>query len=88
MSAAQNNLGLARAQDGDMPGANQAFQLAGQPARADFNLGMAQAATGRYALAAESFERARVAKPEWRDAALREGQARAAHDAQIDGGRP
>lgn len=83
-SAAQNNLGLARAQAGDMPGANHAFQLAGQPARADFNLGVAQAATGQYALAAESFERARAAKPEWQDAVLREGQARSAYDAQIN----
>ena len=82
-SAAQNNLGLARAQAGDMAGAHQAFQLAGRPARADFNLGVAQAATGQYALAAVSFERARAAEPSWRDAWVRVGQAsRAAHEAE------
>ncbi len=88
-SAAQNNLGLARAQAGDMPGAQRAFQLAGQSDRADFNLGIAQAATGQFALAAQSFERARTARPEWRDAVLREGQAkRAAYQAQRGGRRP
>jgi tetratricopeptide (TPR) repeat protein len=76
--AAQNNLGLARAQAGDMAGAQRAFQLAGQVAQADFNLGMAQAATGQYEQAARSFERARIAQPEWRDAVLLEGQARVA----------
>jgi len=85
-AAAQNNLGLARAQAGDMAGAQQAFQLAGQAARADFNLGVAQAATGQYAQAAQSFERARAAQPEWRDAIVLEGQAkRAAYQAQRRG---
>ena len=84
--AAQNNMGLARAQAGDMTGAGQAFQLAGQPAQADFNLGIAQAATGQYAQAAQSFERARTARPTWRDAVLREGQAkRAAYQSERGG---
>ena len=88
MAAAQNNLGLARAQAGDMTGAERAFQLAGQTAQADFNLGVAQAATGQFAQAAQSFERARSARPEWRDAVLLEGQAkRAAYQAQPGGGR-
>jgi tetratricopeptide (TPR) repeat protein len=87
--AAQNNLGLARAQAGDMTGAERAFQLAGQAAQADFNLGVAQAAIGQFAAAAQSFERARTARPEWRDAVLLEGRAkRAAYQAQRGGGRP
>ncbi len=85
-AAAQNNLGLARAQAGDMAGAQRAFELAGHAARADFNLGMAQAATGQYSQAAQSFERARAAQPEWRDAVLLESQAkRAAYQAQRGG---
>jgi tetratricopeptide (TPR) repeat protein len=85
-AAAQNNLGLARAQAGDMAGARRAFELAGHAARADFNLGMAQAATGRYSQAAQSFERAHAAQPGWRDAVLLESQAkRAAYQVQHGG---
>jgi len=85
-AAAQNNLGLARAQAGDMAGAQRAFELAGHAAQADFNLGMAQAATGLYSQAAQSFERARAAQPDWRDAVLFENQAkRAAYQAQRGG---
>ena len=85
-AAAQNNLGLARAQAGDMAGAQRAFELAGHAAQADFNLGMAQAATGLYSQAAQSFERARAAQPEWRDAVLLTSQAkRAAYQAQHGG---
>jgi tetratricopeptide (TPR) repeat protein len=87
MVAAQNNLGLARAQAGDMTGAERAFQLAGQTAQADFNLGVAQAATGQFAQAARSFERASAGRPGWRDAVILEGQARrAAYLAQSGGG--
>jgi tetratricopeptide (TPR) repeat protein len=84
-AAAQNNLGLARAQAGDYSGAAAAFRLAGNSPRADFNLGMAQAATGQFAQAASAFERAHRAAPQWQDAALLAWQATRASRAAAEG---
>ena len=76
LAAAQNNLGLARAQAGDLPGAERAFALAGVKPRALFNVGIVQLAEGRYAEAAESFQRAYEEQPSWTHAARRARQAR------------
>jgi tetratricopeptide (TPR) repeat protein len=76
LSAAQNNLGLARAQAGDLAGAERAFALAGVRPRALFNVGIVQLADGQYAEAAKSFQRAYEEQPSWADAALRARQAR------------
>jgi tetratricopeptide (TPR) repeat protein len=84
-TAAQNNLGLARAQAGDFAGAAAAFRLAGNPPRADFNMGMARAATGQYSQAASAFERAHRAVPQWQDAALLAWQAGRASRAVAEG---
>jgi len=84
-AAAQNNLGLARAQAGDYTGAAAAFRLAGSSPRADFNMGLAQAATGQYAEAASAFERAHRAVPQWQDAALLAWQAGRASRAVAEG---
>ena len=84
-AAAQNNLGLARAQAGDYAGAAEAFRMAGSSPRADFNIGLAQAATGQYAEAASAFERAHRAVPQWHDAALRAWQAERASRAATEG---
>jgi tetratricopeptide (TPR) repeat protein len=84
-AAAQNNLGLARAQAGDFTGAAAAFNMAGNSPRADFNMGMARAATGQYGQAASAFERAHRAVPQWRDAALLAWQAGRASRAVAEG---
>jgi Tfp pilus assembly protein PilF len=84
-AAAQNNLGLARAQAGDFGGAAAAFRLAGNSPRADFNMGLARAATGQYAQAASAFERAHRAVPQWDDAALLAWQANRASRAVAEG---
>ena len=84
-AAAQNNLGLARAQAGDFTGAAAAFRLAGSSPRADFNMGMARAATGQYSQAASAFERAHRAVPQWQDAALLAWQAGRASRAVAEG---
>jgi tetratricopeptide (TPR) repeat protein len=84
-SAAQNNLGLARAQAGDYKGAAEAFALAGNSPRADFNMGMARAATGQYSEAASAFERAHRAAPRWQDAALLAWQANRASRTAAEG---
>ena len=84
-AAAQNNLGLARAQAGDYQGAAAAFGLAGNSPRADFNMGMARAATGQYSQAASAFERAHRAAPQWQDAALLAWQANRASRAVAEG---
>jgi tetratricopeptide (TPR) repeat protein len=84
-AAAQNNLGLARAQAGDFTGAAAAFRLAGSSPRADFNMGMARAATGQYSEAASAFERAHRAVPQWQDAALLAWQAGRASRAVAEG---
>ena len=76
LAAAQNNLGLARAQAGDLPGAERAFALAGVGPRALFNVGIVQLADGRYDEAAKSFQRAYQEEPSWTDAARRARQAR------------
>lgn len=84
-AAAQNNLGLARAQAGDFTGAAAAFRLAGNSPRADFNMGMARAANGQYAQAASAFGRAHRAVPQWQDAALLAWQAGRASRAVAEG---
>jgi tetratricopeptide (TPR) repeat protein len=84
-AAAQNNLGLARAQAGDYSGAAAAFSLAGNSPRADFNMGMARAAAGQYEQAASAFERAHRAAPQWQDAALLAWQATRASRAAAEG---
>lgn len=83
--AAQNNLGLARAQAGDFTGAAAAFRLSGNSPRADFNMGMARAAVGQYSHAASAFERAHRAVPQWQDAALLARRAGRASRAVAEG---
>ena len=85
-AAAQNNLGLARAQAGDMAGAQRAFELAGHAAQSRFQSGDG-AGRHRPVFAGGPIVRTRpAAQPEWRDAVLLEGQAkRAAYQAQRGG---
>jgi len=73
--AAQNNLGLARAQAGDLAGAERAFALGGVHPQALFNVGIVQLADGRFDEAAKSFQDAYEEQPSWADAALRARQA-------------
>jgi Flp pilus assembly protein TadD len=75
LAPAQNNLGLARAQAGDLAGAERAFALAGVRPRALFNVGIVQLADGRFAEAAKSFQLAYEEQPSWTDAGVRARQA-------------
>jgi hypothetical protein len=84
LTAAQvaNNYNFEKA---DFTGAAAAFNMAGNSPRADFNMGMARAATGQYGQAASAFERAHRAVPQWRDAALLAWQAGRASRAVAEG---
>jgi tetratricopeptide (TPR) repeat protein len=82
VATAQNNLALAHAAGGDMPGARQWFRRAGDPATAHYNYGIALMATGEYSGAAVAFADSLNADPTSTLAASRARQARAAADAQ------
>ena len=65
LSEAQNNLGLAFAGSGDMPGAQAAFLLGGDLASAHYNIGMVHLAAGRFHAAAAAFEAAIKERPDF-----------------------
>jgi Tfp pilus assembly protein PilF len=74
--AAHNNLGLVLAADGDMDGARAQFLAAGDTATAEYNTGIVNAAVSDYQSAAEAFERAIGADPDFTAAKARAHQAR------------
>jgi tetratricopeptide (TPR) repeat protein len=78
VSTPTNNLALAHAAAGDMPGARQWFKRAGDPATAHYNYGIALMATREYASAAVAFADALNANPTSTLAAARAHQARLA----------
>jgi Flp pilus assembly protein TadD len=73
--AARNNLGLAYAASGDIDAARRAFNAGGDPAAAEYNLGIVQLARHRYADAVTAFIAAQQMRPNWRIAAMRAKQA-------------
>jgi tetratricopeptide (TPR) repeat protein len=78
VSTPTNNLALAHAAAGDMPGARQWFKRAGDPATAHYNYGIALMATREYAGAAAAFADSLSANPTSTLAAARAHQARLA----------
>jgi tetratricopeptide (TPR) repeat protein len=79
---AKNNLALAHAAGGDLPGARQWFRRANDPATAHYNYGITLMATRDYAQAAVAFADALDADPTSSLAAARAHQARAAAHTQ------
>jgi len=75
LKAARNNLGLAYAASGDIDAARAAFDAAGDPAAAHYNLGIVQLAQKRYTDAVSAFAAAQQIRPHWRMAAIRAQQA-------------
>ena len=82
VATAKNNLALAHAAGGDMPGARQWFRRAGDPATAHYNYGIALMATREYARAAAAFADSLDADPTSTLTAARARQARAAAQSQ------
>jgi tetratricopeptide (TPR) repeat protein len=78
VSTPTNNLALAHAAAGDMPGARQWFKRAGDPATAHYNYGIALMATREYSGAAAAFADSLNANPTSTLAAARAHQARLA----------
>ena len=78
ISTPTNNLALAHAAAGDMPGARQWFKRAGEPATAHYNYGIALMATREYSGAAAAFADSLNADPTSTLAAARAHQARLA----------
>jgi Tfp pilus assembly protein PilF len=76
MTAARNNLALTFVAAGDDTAAGQAFQAAGNPARAAYNRGIVHMAGRDYIKAAEDFEEAIAARPEFSKAKARAHEAR------------
>ena len=74
--SASNNLALARAASGDLAGAKALFAAVGGEAVAQFNIGIVLFNQGRYAEAAESFDRASLLQPTLIRAAAHARQAR------------
>jgi len=77
MSAAHNNLGLVYAARGEIERARLEFLAAGTAATAAYNVGIVHLAAGQYDRAANAFEEAVVAEPEFVAAKAR------AHDARV-----
>ncbi len=63
LAAAHNNLALTFAADGDLVRARTEFLAAGDPAAAEYNLGIVYLAGQEYAFAADRFEQAIKARP-------------------------
>lgn len=76
LSAAHNNLGLVLAATGDFAGAYTQFLAAGGQGSAEYNTGIVRAAGEEYEAAAEAFERAIRARPDFTEAKARAHQAR------------
>jgi Flp pilus assembly protein TadD len=74
--AAHNNLALTFAADGDLVRARGEFLAAGDPAAAEFNLGIVYLAGQEYAFAADRFEQAIKARPNFGAAKTRAHEAR------------
>ena len=77
LAAAHNNLALTFAADGDLVRARTEFLAAGDPAAAEYNLGIVYLAGRQYAIAADRFEQAIKARPNFGAAKTR------AHDARM-----
>jgi Flp pilus assembly protein TadD len=75
LRVARNNLGLAYAANGNIEAARNAFDAAGDPAAAQYNLGIVQLARQQYADAVTAFVAAQQIRPNWRIAAVRAHQA-------------
>jgi len=74
--AAHNNLALTFAAGGDFEQASREFHAAGDPAAAEYNLGIAYLANRNYAAAADHFELAIKARPMFTQAKQRAHAAR------------
>ena len=72
----RNNLGLAYASLGDLQSARREFSWQARPARAAYNVGIVELASGNFAAAAEAFQAAYRADPTLHQAARRAEQAR------------
>ena len=73
---AHNNLALTYAATGDLEGAREAFAAAGDPAGAAYNLGILHLSAGNFAAAADAFEAAIAARPDFTEAKARAHAAR------------
>jgi Flp pilus assembly protein TadD len=78
LAAADNNLGLAHAANGDMAAARAAFARAGDKAGELYNTGIVRLAQRDYNGAIDAFESAQAARPTLAEAAARARQARTA----------
>ena len=76
LKTAHNNLGLVLAASGDLARAKDEFLAAGDSAAAEYNLGMVYLADRQYAEAADRFERALKARPDFAAARSRAHEAR------------
>ena len=76
LTAAANNLALTFVAAGDAAAAGRAFLAAGNPARAAYNRGIIHMAKREYRSAAEAFEAAIAARPEFAAAKARAHEAR------------
>jgi Tfp pilus assembly protein PilF len=76
LSAAANNLALTFVASGDAAAAGRAFLAAGSPANAAYNRGIIHMAKRQYGPAAEAFEAAIAARPEFTAAKARAHEAR------------
>jgi Flp pilus assembly protein TadD len=73
---ARNNLALARADGGDLAGAEALFATTGGEAIAQYNIGVFLLSQGRYEAAAAAFDKAILLQPELTKAAAHARQAR------------
>jgi Tfp pilus assembly protein PilF len=76
LMAAQNNLALTYVASGDAAGARQAFLASGDTAGAAYNRGIVHMASRAYIRAAEAFEEAIAARPNFTAAKTRAHEAR------------
>ena len=76
LTAAANNLALTFVASGDTAAAGRAFLAAGNPAGAAYNRGIIHLAKREYGPAAEAFEAAIAARPEFSAAKARAHEAR------------
>lgn len=87
LTAARNNLALATALSGDFEGAARLFGETGGESAGQYNLGIFFLSQGRYAAAADAFDRAARLQPAVRLARARSEQARQQAVYAQDGGR-
>ena len=87
LTTARNNLALALALSGDLDGAERLFGEVGGESASQYNLGIVYLSQGRYAAAADAFDRAAGLQPAVRLAHVRAAQARQHALHERDGGR-